>query len=65
MNEYDRDCSIWSPDGKILQIEYATEAVRQGSICLAISSNKNVCLIGLKKKYNKQSFYSEKLYKIS
>ncbi len=27
MTEFDRDCSTYTPDGKILQLEYAAKAV--------------------------------------
>ena len=30
-NQYDTDCITWSPAGRIHQIEYAMEAVKQGS----------------------------------
>ncbi len=36
---YDRDCITWSPQGKLFQIEYAMEAVKQGSACLGLRSN--------------------------
>jgi len=30
-NQYDTDVTLWSPAGRIHQIEYAMEAVKQGS----------------------------------
>jgi 20S proteasome subunit alpha 6 len=39
---YDTDCSTFSPQGKLFQVEYAMEAVKQGSICLGIRSNNYV-----------------------
>ena len=36
---YDLDCTTWSPQGKLFQVEYAMEAVKQGSICLGIRTN--------------------------
>jgi len=35
---YDTDCSTWNPQGKLFQVEYAMEAVKQGSICLGLKS---------------------------
>jgi 20S proteasome subunit alpha 6 len=35
---YDLDCTTWSPQGKLFQVEYAMEAVKQGSICLGLKS---------------------------
>ena len=42
---YDTDCSTFSPQGKLFQVEYAMEAVKQGSICLGIRSNTHVVTI--------------------
>ena len=46
---YDLDCVTWSPQGKLFQVEYAMEAVKQGSICLGLRSEKHVVLCSLKK----------------
>lgn len=35
---YDVDCVTWTPQGKLLQVEYAQEAVKLGSVCLAVRS---------------------------
>ena len=34
-NQYDSDITTWSPQGRIFQIEYAMNAVTQGSAVLA------------------------------
>ncbi|KAJ8315405.1 hypothetical protein KUTeg_007555, partial [Tegillarca granosa] len=36
-NQYDNDVTVWSPQGRIHQIEYAMEAVKQGSATRAPS----------------------------
>jgi 20S proteasome subunit alpha 6 len=36
-NQYDNDVTIWSPQGRLHQVEYAMEAVKQGTAKQAIS----------------------------
>jgi len=47
--QYSRDCVTFDPKGKILQIDYAKEAVKQGSTALGLKSSTHVVMIGLKK----------------
>jgi len=46
---YSGSCLTFDPKGKIMQIDYAKEAVKQGSTSLGLKSNTHVVLIGLKK----------------
>ena len=62
--KYDADNTTWSPQGKLLQIEYAMEAVKQGSICVALRSKTAAVLLSVKKNPTKLSRYQEKLFKI-
>jgi 20S proteasome subunit alpha 6 len=39
-NQYDGDITIWSPKGRIHQVEYALEAVKHGSACVGLKSKK-------------------------
>ena len=40
-NQYDTDVTIWSPMGRLHQVEYAMEAVKQGSVCLGFGIRTN------------------------
>ena len=62
---YDVDCITWNPQGKIQQVDYALEAVKQGSICLAIRSENEAVLVSVKKNPSKLACYQEKIFKIS
>lgn len=46
--QYDTDVTVWSPQGRLLQVEYAGEAVKQGSISLGLSNKRYVLLAALK-----------------
>ena len=44
---YDRSPLMYSPEGRIIQTEYARESVRRGSIAIGIKSTNGVVLAGL------------------
>ncbi|KAF0700299.1 Aste57867_9177 [Aphanomyces stellatus] len=48
-NQYDTDVTVWSPQGHLHQIDYAMEAVKQGSATLGLRSNTTVVLAGIKR----------------
>ena len=47
-NQYDSSTTTWSPQGRIHQIEYAMEAVKQGSATVGIKSKTHAVLVALK-----------------
>jgi len=46
---YDRAVSMFSPDGLLLQVEYAEKAVRLGTTTLAITTKEGIIFIGDRK----------------
>jgi len=63
-NQYDSDCTIWSPQGRLHQIEYAMEAVKQGSACLGLKSNNYAILATLKRTSGKLASHQKKYSKL-
>ena len=63
-NMYDTDVTVWSPQGRLLQVEYAGEAVKQGSATLGLTSNTHVVLAALKRSPHELASFQKKLLKI-
>jgi 20S proteasome subunit alpha 6 len=64
-NQYDTDITTWSPAGRLHQVEYAMEAVKQGSAAVGVKSKNYVVLASLKRAPHAElSSYQKKLFKI-
>jgi len=61
-NQYDSDNTTWSPQGRIFQVEYAMEAVKQGSVCVGLKSNSYAIVAGLKRFSNDLASSQQKIF---
>lgn len=64
-NQYDSDVSVWSPQGRLFQLEYACEAVKQGSATIGLKSKTHALLIALKRAQNDLCDHHAKIVPVS
>lgn len=62
--QYDSDNTVWSPQGRLYQIEYAMAAVKKGSACVALTSATHAVLVSLNRSPHKLAGYQEKVFEI-
>ncbi|KAI9698015.1 MAG: hypothetical protein M1836_004368 [Candelina mexicana] len=60
-NNYDNDAVTFSPQGRIFQVEYAQEAVKQGSVVVGLVSKTHAVLVALKRNAEELSSYQKKI----
>eukprot|EP00871_Galdieria_phlegrea_P004898 jgi/Galph1/5409/GphlegSOOS_G4002.1 len=63
-NQYDTDVTTFSPQGRLHQIEYAQEAVKQGSAVVGVRNNNYALLATLKRTTSDLASTQKKLFKI-
>ncbi|XP_050366469.1 proteasome subunit alpha type-1-B-like [Argentina anserina] len=63
-NQYDTDVTTWSPAGRLFQMEYAMEAVKQGSAAIGLRSKTHVVLACVNKANSELSSHQKKIFKI-
>jgi hypothetical protein len=63
-NQYDYDVTIWSPQGRLHQVEYAMEAVKLGSACVGLKSKTHAVVCAVKRSPSELSSYQRKIFKI-
>eukprot|EP00756_Hemistasia_phaeocysticola_P048619 Hpha_TRINITY_DN23033_c0_g1::TRINITY_DN23033_c0_g1_i1::g.109308::m.109308/K02725/PSMA1; 20S proteasome subunit alpha 6 len=64
-NQYDTDITIWSPEGRLHQIEYAMEAVKRGSAAVGVKSKTHCVLTALKRSpQNQLASYQNKVFRL-
>ncbi|KAK2183042.1 hypothetical protein NP493_326g02010 [Ridgeia piscesae] len=65
---YDSRTTIFSPEGRLYQVEYAMEAIGHAGSCLGILASDGIVLAAEKRNTNKlldEVSYSEKIYKLN
>lgn len=63
-NQYDSDVTVWSPQGRLHQVEYAMEAVNLGSATVGLKSKNHAVLIALKRASSELSAHQKKIIEI-
>lgn len=63
-NQYDSDVTVWSPQGRLHQVEYAMEAVKLGSATVGVKNKSHAVLIALKRATSELSAYQKKIIQI-
>jgi len=63
-SQYDSDITTWSPAGRIHQIEYAMEAVKQGSAAIGLKSKTHAIVVVLKRASSELGSHQRKIFKI-
>lgn len=63
-NNYDNDSVTYSPTGRLFQVEYALEAIKQGSATVGLVSKNHVVLAALKRNAEELGSYQKKIIKV-
>ncbi|KAK7205654.1 nucleophile aminohydrolase [Myxozyma melibiosi] len=63
-NSYDNDSITYSPTGRLFQVEYALEAIKQGSASVGLVSKTHAVLVALKRNAEELGSYQKKIIRI-
>ncbi len=63
--QYDRGITIFSPDGRLFQVEYAKEAVKKGATALGVVYNQGVVLAATRSTEALRVRNPEKVFKVA
>lgn len=64
-NPYDNDVTTWSPQGRLYQLEYAMEAVKQGSATIGLQNKRDYAVLAaLKRSTSELSAHQKKIIPI-
>lgn len=60
-NQYDSDVTVWSPQGRLHQVEYAMEAVKLGSATVGLKNKTHAVILALKRAASELSAHQKKM----
>lgn len=63
-NNYDNDSVTYLPTGRLFQVEYALEAIKQGLAAVGLALERHVVLVALKRNAEELGLYQKKLLKV-
>lgn len=63
-NQYDSDVTVWSPQGRLHQVEYAMEAVKLGSATVGLKNTTHAVILALKRASSELSAHQKKIIPI-
>ena len=63
-NQYDTDVTTFSPAGRLHQVEYAMEAVQQGSCSVGLRTSQWAVVASLKRSSSELASYQQKVFKV-
>jgi len=63
-NQYDSDVTVWSPQGRLHQVEYAMEAVKLGSATVGLKNKDYAVLVALRRAPSELSSSQRKIIPI-
>ncbi|KAK0415702.1 hypothetical protein QR680_012071 [Steinernema hermaphroditum] len=63
-NQYDSDVTVWSPQGRLHQVDYAVEAMKQGSATVGLTSETHAVIVALKRAANDLCSHQKKIYEL-
>jgi len=61
-SQYDSNVTTWSPQGRLFQLEYASEAVNQGSVIVGITGKTCGVLAAVKRRPHELGGYQQKIW---
>eukprot|EP01122_Echinamoeba_exundans_P014150 TRINITY_DN6350_c0_g1_i1.p2 TRINITY_DN6350_c0_g1~~TRINITY_DN6350_c0_g1_i1.p2 ORF type:complete len:252 (+),score=62.60 TRINITY_DN6350_c0_g1_i1:65-820(+) len=61
---YDNDITTWSPQGRLHQVEYAMEAVKQGSASVGLKSNTHAIVCAVQRSASELSSTQKKIFDV-